>query len=180
MFYDIYFQFYWMNLWLATAIFIGVILIWSVMGAVFQKRIRILAVILTIISAGLILYITLFSRHSGWISHELMPFSTFTLASERPGLFRAAVMNIFLFIPLGMALPYLFKTSTRNRILLTVLIGAGLSVLIEAAQHFLRVGMTQTDDVICNTLGAAIGMCAYPLTLLWIKLRERRKSNTNR
>ena len=60
MFYDIYFQFYWMNLWLATAIFIGVILIWSVMGAVFQKRIRILAVILTIISAGLILYITLF------------------------------------------------------------------------------------------------------------------------
>lgn len=79
-----------------------------------------------------------------------------------------------------MALPYLFKTSTRNRILLTVLIGAGLSILIEAAQHFLRVGMTQTDDVICNTLGAAIGMCAYPLTLLWIKLRERRKSNTNR
>ena len=180
MFQQIYDAVYRMDLWAATALFAAIILIWSVLGALFRQRMQIVGIVFAIISAGLILYITLFSRHSGWISHEIMPFSTITLASERPGLYRAAIMNIFLFVPLGMALPYIFKTKTRNRLLLTVLIGAGLSVLIETTQHFLRVGMTQTDDVICNTLGAAIGMCAYPLSLLWIRLRERKKPNNDR
>ena len=57
---------------------------------------------------------------------------------------------------------------SEDKLVITRLSGA-----IELLQHFLLVGMMQTDDVICNTLGTAVGACAYPLSLLWQKLMRK-------
>ena len=179
MYQDIYFFFYRADIWVAAVSMIALIILWSVLGAFAVKRMRRICAAAAAVFTLLILIVTVFSRGSTAISHELKPFSTLVLGPKHPELYRAAVMNIFLFVPLGMSLPFLFKTNTRRRILFSILIGACLSVVIELAQHFLLVGMTQTDDVICNALGTAFGACAYPLSLLWIRLREKRKNKKN-
>ena len=178
MFQELYFTLFEMNLWAATAIFVGLILLWSVIGALFQKRMRIICILLAIVLFVLILYITLFSRKPGPIFHEIIPFSTLRLGPGYPKLYREALMNIFMFVPLGMTLPFVFETNLRNRFLLALLIGFCLSAGIEVAQHFMLVGITQSDDVICNTLGTAFGACAYPLSQLWIRLRDRKKTKS--
>lgn len=176
MFQQLYNGIYYMDLFAAALMFLGLILVWSVFGALLWKKMRIIGAVIAVLYAAVILYFTLFSRGKGPISHEIRPFSTLTLGPQNPELYRAAVMNIFLFVPLGMMLPHLFTGSPLRRILLSVLIGGCLSAGIELAQHFMLVGMTQTDDVICNSLGTAFGACAYPLSLLWIQLREKHKN----
>ena len=84
-------------------------------------------------------------------------------------------MNVFLFVPLGLSLPFVYSGTTRKRVLFTVLTGLLLSVTIEAIQYFVHFGMTETDNVICNTLGTVFGSCAYLLTLLWEKIFQRNK-----
>ena len=64
-------------------------------------------------------------------------------------------MNVFLFIPFGFMLPWCAEK--LQRLWKVLLIAAAFSILIEAAQYFLRIGYCELDDVIHNTLGAMIG-----------------------
>lgn len=154
------------------------ILVWSVIGAVFYKHMRIIGTVLAVIALGAILYATVLSRSGGSKEVYLIPFSTFERAKIQPEFYRSMLMNVFLFMPLGLALPFVYSGSTGKRILFTVLTGLLLSVTVEAIQYFAHFGMTETDDVICNTLGTAIGSCAYLLTLLWRKIIKRIKNLT--
>lgn len=63
--------------------------------------------------------------------------------------------NLALFVPMGMALPYLFKK--LNRFWKVVLCVLGMVVFVEIAQGLLRVGSIDIDDVIFNVSGAMIG-----------------------
>ena len=63
--------------------------------------------------------------------------------------------NLALFVPMGMALPCLFKK--LNRFWKVVLWVLGMVVVVEIAQGFLRVGSIDIDDVIFNVGGAMIG-----------------------
>ena len=63
--------------------------------------------------------------------------------------------NFVLFLPMGMALPCLFKK--LNRFWKLVLCVLGIVVLVEIAQGLLRVGSVDIDDVIFNLSGAMIG-----------------------
>lgn len=153
---------------------------WSVFGALFYKRMRLIGTILLIITLAVILYMTVFARGESSAGHDFTPFSSFQRAIEQPEMYRSMLMNIFLFEPLGLALPFVMKGSTAKRILLTIAIGFILSVAIEALQYFFTLGLSEADDAICNTVGTALGSCAYLLTLLWRKLikknRGRRKA----
>ena len=157
------------------------IIVWSLIGAVFYKHMRIISMIAAMIAIGAILYITVFSRGERGIGADFIPFSSFERAKIQPEMYRSMLMNVFLFVPLGMSLPFVFGGSTGKRILLTILIGLLLSMVFEAIQYFAHLGMTETDDVICNTVGTAIGSCTYLLALLWRKLfnktKERRTSD---
>ena len=63
--------------------------------------------------------------------------------------------NFVLFLPMGMAMPCLFKK--LNRFWKVTLCVLGLVVLVEVAQGILRVGSIDIDDVIFNLSGAMIG-----------------------
>ena len=63
--------------------------------------------------------------------------------------------NFVLFLPMGMALPCLFKK--LNRFWKVILCVLGMVVLVEVAQGILRVGSVDIDDVIFNVCGAMIG-----------------------
>lgn len=157
------------------------LLVWSVIGAAFYKYMRIIGVVLAAIAAAGILYVTVFARGESGAVADFIPFSSFEWAKIQPEMYRSMLMNVFLFVPLGLSLPFVFGGGTGKRILLTILVGLLLSVTVEAIQYFVHLGMAETDDVICNTLGTAIGNCAYLLTLLWRKLfsktKERRTSD---
>lgn len=161
-----------------NTIFIAIpvlLLVWSALGAAFYKRMRIIGSVLVVIAVVGILYATVFSRGENGIGADFIPFSSFKRAIIQPEMYRSMLMNVFLFVPLGLSLPYIFGGGTAKRILLTILIGFLLSVTVEAIQYFGHLGMAETDDVTCNTLGAAIGSCAYLLSLLWKKLFRKLK-----
>lgn len=67
--------------------------------------------------------------------------------------FRLLLGNIAAFIPLGAYLAY----RTKMRVISVVLIGAAVSIAIEALQFVFDVGVTEIDDVILNTAGTLIG-----------------------
>ena len=67
--------------------------------------------------------------------------------------------NLLWFAPLGF-----FLRQRGRKLAGTVLLGMGLSVLIEAAQFLLGSGVTEVEDVILNTCGAAAGFALSALT----------------
>lgn len=73
-----------------------------------------------------------------------------------------AVMNVLVFIPIGLALCSAFR---RLRWWQTVVIGMALSVGIELLQLVFKRGCADVDDVIHNTLGCLIGCCLYLVVL---------------
>lgn len=151
------------------------LLVWSMIGAAVYKWMRIIGAVLAVIALGAIIYATVYSRGESEAGVDLFPFSSFERAKIQPEMYRSMLMNVFLFVPLGLSLPYVFGGGTAKRILLTILIGFLLTVTVEAIQYFGHIGMAETDDVICNTLGTAIGSCAYLLSLLWRKLIQKFK-----
>ena len=122
-----------------------------------------------------ILYATILNRTPGNYELILTPFATFTAAQQQPELYREMLMNVFLFFPLGLtlsnALPQ--KWHRWGRIILTTLIGCILSSGIEYAQYRCALGLAETDDVICNTLGAFIGSTSLLIAHAIEKSRER-------
>lgn len=151
------------------------LLVWSVIGAVFYKYMRIIGAVMAVIAVVAILYVTVLSRGEKGAGSDFIPFSSFERAKIQPEMYRSMLMNVFLFVPLGLSLPYIFGGITGKRILLTILVGLLLSVTAEAIQYFAHLGMAETDDIICNTIGTAIGSCAYLLALLWRKLFKKAK-----
>ena len=127
------------------------------------------------LSAATILYATILTRSVGVSEAILAPFASLTAARQQPELYRAMLMNVFLFFPLGLtlsnALPQ--KWHRRLRIILTTLIGCILSAGIEYAQYRCALGLAETDDVICNTLGAFLGSTSLLIAHAIEKYRER-------
>ena len=151
------------------------LLVWSVIGAAFHKYLRIIGAVMAVIAIVGVLYVTVLSRGERGVGADFIPFSSFERAKLQPEMYRSMLMNVFLFVPLGLAMPFVFDGNTGKRIILTILVGLVLSVTVEAIQLFAHLGMVETDDVICNTLGTLIGSCAYLLALLWRKLFNKTK-----
>ena len=122
-----------------------------------------------------ILYATILNRTPGNYELILTPFAALSAARQQPELYRAMLMNVFLFFPLGLtlsnALPQ--KWHRWGRIILTTLVGCALSAGIEYAQYRYALGMAEVDDVICNTLGAFIGSTSLLIAHAIEKSRER-------
>ena len=131
--------------------------------------------VLVLLMAAAILYATLFSRAEGSTGLILTPFASLTAAQIQPEIYREMLMNVFLFFPLGLtlsnALPQ--KWHRWGRIILTTLIGCILSAGIEYAQYRCALGLAETDDIICNTLGAFIGSTSLLTAHAIEKYRER-------
>lgn len=115
-------------------------------------------IFLSALAALMIVSLTLFNRSSGAREIVLTPFMSFVWAQEQPELYREMLMNVLLFVPLGLFLPFVFKS--RN-VLKSVLTAFLLSTFIEIIQYIFGLGMAETDDLMTNTLGAFIGSMSY-------------------
>ncbi len=125
------------------------------------------------------LYFTLLSRTIGSGAFvELKPFHVYTRLFEKTiesgvatsgfaekyleGIspFAGLILNILLYYPLGYLLPIIFPKLKPKHI---ILIGCLCSIATEATQYILKMGWCETDDVIHNTLGTAIGVWIWHL-----------------
>ncbi len=104
------------------------------------------------------MWLTVFKRHSGTERHFYAPFNLLIQAKEQPEIYRSLLMNVFLFFPVGLSLPFVFD---KRQIILTVLLAFAFSVAIETIQYAFAIGNAEADDVICNTIGAFIGSVSF-------------------
>ena len=74
---------------------------------------------------------------------------------DRPELLIENIMNVIVFIPVGMILGSLLRV--KGSWLVALLIGCSISVTIEALQFWFMKGFSEFDDVMHNTLGCLIG-----------------------
>ena len=81
------------------------------------------------------------------------------------------LLNILLFVPLGLLIPQALECFRRWwRILL---VGISLSALIEIFQYISRQGCLDTSDILHNTIGICMGF------LIWNKLTKRNNDHKN-
>lgn len=78
---------------------------------------------------------------------------------------RETVINVVLFIPLGMYLKYLLK----DRKFLSIVIISSTSLLFEILQYIFHIGVSDITDIIMNTIGGIIGMILMVILLLIAK-----------
>ena len=110
-----------------------------------------------------VLYWTVGKRNgSGEREASLIPFYSLFAGIEQPERFRSLVANILLFVPVGLAGPFVFDSIHLCRpVQYTIIVGMALSVWIESLQYLFSLGLFETDDIIFNTLGTATGCLAY-------------------
>lgn len=89
---------------------------------------------------------------------EWIPFSGFRTL-WRSGINRFAFLffgNIACFMPFGFGIPFL--TRLRRSVVPLCFLG---SLLIECAQYVFSIGYSQTEDLLLNTLGGALGYAGF-------------------
>lgn len=169
-------QIYAMNPWTVCILLLSLLLLWSMLcQRVGERRRVLLNTALACAAVFIILYATILNRTPGNYELILAPFASLTAARVQPELYRALLMNVFLFFPLGLTLSNALprKWHRWGRIALTTFVGCILSVGIEYTQYRYALGMAEVDDVICNTLGAFIGSTSLLIARAIEKSRER-------
>lgn len=119
----------------------------------YRERRKTLQVLLTACYIVAILMVTVVLRPAGAENRQMMvPFWSYKNI-RIDGIRWQIYINIFLFVPLGFMLPWATKRTFQQ----TILIGCLFSIFIETIQYLFCLGLCEPDDVLHNTLGAAIG-----------------------
>ncbi len=148
------------------------------------KSYSIIKAIFLLLSLAVIPYETVFFRPNNNYEIYLLPFNFLIESRVQPELYRSFFMNALLFVPLGLSMPYvLSKKPYKRNIFITIVFSALLSAGIEFLQYYYHLGRCETDDVIANTLGAAVGTLSYWLYMHILKNQEKgslmKKINNN-
>lgn len=173
-------------LWLLTLISVLIIIFYARINSFLKEQSwqRLFNLALVVFLLFVSIHTTILRRECGNNQIELRPFYTFVMAQEQVEYYRTFFMNALLFVPLGLAMPYcLSKKPYKRNICITIGFACVLSTVIEFLQYYYHLGRCETDDVIANTLGAAIGTLSYLLYMYILKNQEKgslmRKINNN-
>lgn len=170
-----------MNPWTVCILLLSLLLLWPTLcQRVGERRRVLLNTALTCVAAFIILYATILTRTPGVPEAILTPLASLTAARIQPEIYREMLMNVFLFFPLGLTLSNALPRKWHRwlRIILTTLVGCVLSAGIEYAQYRCALGLAETDDVICNTLGTFLGAASL-LAAHAIEKHKERAWHTN-
>lgn len=121
---------------------------------------------------ALIAFDTLVRKGNVW-DVQLIPFHFLIEAKTQSEIYRSVFMNVLLFVPLGLFMPYAISDKCKRcAVWITILFAAVLSATIEFLQWRFNLGRCETDDVIFNTLGAAAGSLSF---ILYQKIKSNRE-----
>ncbi len=117
----------------------------------FKTGLRYSAALLLIEYVFLIFCSTVIFRTTGETRrYDFHPFWSY----DRPDLLVENIMNVVVFIPVGLLLGCAYKQMTCWKALL---IGCSISIAIESLQFWFMKGFSELDDVMHNTVGCLIG-----------------------
>ena len=123
----------------------------------FKTGLRYSVALLLIEYIFLIFCSTVFFRTTSELrKYDILPFWSY----DRPELLVENIMNVVVFVPVGLLLGIAFKQMTWWK---AFLIGCSISVTIESLQFFFMRGFSELDDVMHNTLGCLIGYGIYAI-----------------
>ena len=146
------------------------IVVWALFGVMTNKKTyKRLNIVLAIFSTAFIFYYTIYGREFS-SEHTFVFFEPYT-----DEFIREMVMNIFLYLPLGLSFTALFGKWS-------VFIPAFLSVGIEIWQYNCGTGVAQGSDVLMNILGFLLGFLSVLLVSIGEKynIKEKIKSFFNK
>lgn len=152
---------------------------WTLFMTLLTKKVkRFTGAVFALISVIGVVMVTVL-RRSDFSSYEisLIPFHTFADAQYEIELLRTMAMNVFLFMPLGMSLPFALGDRIKHKLIFTVAFGLVLSSSVELTQLLMSRGMCDIDDVICNTLGAFLGYLSYAISRKITDFMTKHKEN---
>lgn len=163
------------NLIMCAGIVLWTLLFWLV-GRHYYRHFRIVNLVMAVIAIIAIIYITIMSRNPNTQNVEvnLIPFYSFCKVQHQPEVYRSMVMNVFLFFPLGLFLPFAISGTKNGAVIKMLTFAVLISALIELFQFKFRLGSCETDDVIMNTLGAAVGSLGFVISRLLCNIDEER------
>ncbi len=144
--------------WVVVILALAAVFIWGLLGRIVPRRVwKPVCGVAALLATVLVLWLTVWNRTP---SEE----HVFTWAAAYTNeFFREMFMNAVLYVPFGLAACGLIGPWG-------VLAGFLLSVGVEAWQYATGAGLAQGTDVLCNTLGAAVGMLP-----VWANRRLTRK-----
>ena len=118
----------------------------------FKRGLRYSATLLLIEYIFLLFCSTVIFRTTGATrQYDFHPFWSY----DRPDLLIENIMNVIVFIPVGMILGSLLRV--KGSWAIALLIGCSISVTIEVLQFWFMKGFSEVDDVMHNTVGCLIG-----------------------
>jgi glycopeptide antibiotics resistance protein len=104
--------------------------------------------------------------------YDFQPFWSYKAIQDgREDLLAENIMNVVVFVPVGLLFGIAFKQMTWWKALM---IGCSISITIESLQFFFLRGFSEVDDVLHNMVGCLIGL--EMLTILRIILKIRYKN----
>lgn len=122
--------------------------------------------------ATAILVFMVLARHgTGIHKYELVPFWSYKWILVSRHILLGNLINLFLYIPVGLLLPPVTKSYRK-----TLLIGIGYSLFIQILQIITTTGSFETDDIIHNAIGLAIGCIIYQKIRIYKQRKIRRES----
>lgn len=144
--------------WVVVILALAAVLIWGLLGRIMPRRVwKPVCGAAALLATVLVLWLTVWNRTP---SEE----HVFTWAAVYTNeFFREMFMNAVLYVPFGLAACGLIGPWG-------VLAGFLLSAGVEGWQYATGAGLAQGTDVLCNTLGAAVGMLP-----VWANRRLTRK-----
>lgn len=165
---------YSLPLWKIVLYSIVAIVFWGKLSTKVNDRLwNRLNKILLLFSVFAVIYATLF--RTSYVSElVLMPFYSFIAAQQQPEMYRSMLLNVFLFLPIGISMPFVLDKRVRHNIICTIIVIMVFSAAIEITQYVFCLGRCETDDVIMNTLGAAAGSISFRIA----KREARKKSDS--
>lgn len=139
--------------WAASILCIGVVFLLAWKG--WKKGLRLSALLVWVEYVVLIYCSTVICRVTREVrQYDFHPFWSY----DRPELVAENIMNVVVFVPVGMVI----ACSMRSvKLWMVLLLGFGISFSIETLQFFFRRGFSEFDDVFHNTLGCILGYGAY-------------------
>lgn len=90
--------------------------------------------------------------------------------------YRELLMNSFLFVPLGISMPFLLPDFMSKKQAKAVWLAFLIALCIEYWQYVQGTGVAQVSDLVMNTLGAFIGSFAFPVCNFFIRINDQMRA----
>lgn len=135
-----------------------------------SKQFNKYALLVLTLYVSAVFYMTVFSREKDEILvYNFEIFWSYKLALRDVGYLEEIVLNILLFVPLGIIGASLIKNEKKYLYGIVLGIGGLISACIEILQYKLQCGLSETDDIISNTLGIILGIVIWRVVLVKYK-----------